>query len=258
MANPFIQKLERRFLLTDADREALIQASAKTRSVQADENLISEGDEPDHVHLIQKGFACRYKILPDGGRSTTAYLVPGDICDLHVPLLGAMDHSIATLSPCEVVLIPRETLDDLTANFPTLNRALQWAGLVDEAILREWLVSMGRRRADKQMAHIFCELLMRLEAIGLVTDNGYTLPVTQAELADTLGLTSVHISRVLKELREQNLIVLKGKHLSIPDRNRLKRFADFAPNYLHLEPTRRHRRTQNHSEPRGEPLTQNL
>lgn len=177
-----------------------------------------------------------------------AYLVPGDFCDLHVSLLGAMDHSIATLSTCEVVQIPRQTVADLTANYPTLNRALQWAGLVDEAILRTWLVSMGRRPADTQIAHLFCELLMRLETIGLVTDGSYTLPITQVELADTLGLTSVHVSRVLRELRAQNLIVLSKKELTIPDVKRLKVFADFTPNYLHLEPTQRDWPGQNGSE----------
>lgn len=248
MASPFIQKLERRFSLSEAERRALLQASTKVRLIPGHEDLIREGDDPDHVHLIQKGFACRYKILPDGGRSIMAYLVPGDFCDLHVSVLGAMDHSIATLNSCEVVQIPRETVADLTASYPTLNRALQWAGLVDEAILRTWLVSMGRRSADKQVAHLFCELLMRLEAVGLVTGNTYTLPITQAELADTLGLTSVHVNRVLRELRQQNLIVLQRRELSIPDVKRLKVFADFNPSYLHLEPTQRDRRGQNGSE----------
>ena len=224
MSNLFLRKLEQRFSLSEADKEALIRASADVKWVGAGEDLIREGDAPDHVHLIQSGFACRYKILPNGGRSIMAYLVPGDLCDLHVHILGEMDHSIATLSPCEIVLIPRETIDDLVANYPTLNRALLWAGLVDGAILREWLVTMGRRSADKHIAHLFCELLMRLEAVGLVTDNSYSLPITQEELADTAGLTSVHVNRVLRDLRALDLIVLKSRTLSIPDIARLKAF----------------------------------
>jgi CRP-like cAMP-binding protein len=159
MLNPFIQKLECRFALSEADKAALVQASARVYRVGARTDLIREGERPDHVHLIQSGFACRYKIVPDGGRSIVAYLVPGDICDLHGSILSAMDHSVGTLSPCEVVAIPRETILDLTTNYPTLNRALWWSVLVDEAILREWLVGMGRRRAVQHLAHILCELL---------------------------------------------------------------------------------------------------
>jgi CRP-like cAMP-binding protein len=248
MSTPFIRKLERRFLLSDADREALTRASAKVRQVPAHVDLISEGDVPDDVHLIQKGFACRYKIVPDGGRSIMAYMVPGDICDLHVAILGEMDHSIATLSPCEVVAIPRETIEALTTNHPTLNRALWWAGLVDQAILREWLVSMGRRPSDKQVAHILCELLVRLEAVGLVTHNSYELPITQVDLGDTVGLSNVHINRVLQDLRGQELIVFRSRSLSIPDVQRLKAFAEFNPNYLHLEPKQQDRRSRNGDE----------
>ncbi|GEP04457.1 Crp/Fnr family transcriptional regulator [Methylobacterium oxalidis] len=217
MPNPFIRKLERRFQLSEADRQALIQASTKVRHVPAGEDLISEGDVPDHVFLIQRGFACRYKILPNGSRSIVAYLVPGDMCDLHVAILGQMDHSIGTLSPCDVVAIPRETVEDLTTNFPTLNRAFWWAPLVDEATLREWLVNMGRRPADLQVAHILCEVLVRLQAVGLATENSYDLPITQVDLSDTAGLSNVHVNRVLQELRGQGLIVTKGRHMTIPE-----------------------------------------
>lgn len=181
-----------------------------------------------------EGFACRYKLLPDGRRQIMAFLVPGDFCDLHVAILGEMDHSIGTSWGCTVVDIPRSTVDDLTANHPRITRALWWATLVDEATLREWLVNMGQRDADRQTAHLFCELLVRLQAVGRASADGFEFPITQEDLADTLGVTSVHVNRVLQEMRGKGLIEWKSKRLRIPDVERLKAFAGFDPKYLHL------------------------
>lgn len=236
MLNPFIQKLGRRFALSESDEQALRSASAHLRGVHARTTLISEGDVPDHVHLIQSGFACRYKVLPGGGRSIVAFLIPGDFCDLNVSILGAMDHCIGTISSCDVVRIPRSVVNDLTARHPALNRALQWAGLVDEAILREWLVCMGRRSADRQVAHLFCELLIRLQTVGLATDNSYPFPLTQLDLGDAMGLSNVHINRVLQELRGLGLVIIKERRVTLPNVAAIQGYAGFNPNYLHLHP----------------------
>jgi CRP-like cAMP-binding protein len=119
------------------------------------------------------------------------------ICDLHVSILGEMDHAISTLHRCKIVLIPRNIIADITENHGRINRALWWATLVDAATLREWLINMGRRPADKQLAHLLCELLLRLQAVGLASENSYEFPVTQAELADTLEITTVHVNRMI-------------------------------------------------------------
>jgi CRP-like cAMP-binding protein len=153
------------------------------------------------VHLILDGFACRYKVLPEGTRSIVAYLLPGDMCDWHAFILKEMDHSVATLSPCQVVAIPRSTVLEVTDKYPAITRALWWIALVDEAVLREWIVSLSRRSADQAIAHLFCELLVRLEAVGLRVANGFEFPVTQSDLADTVGLSAVRVNRVLQELR---------------------------------------------------------
>ena len=179
------------------------------------------------------GFACRYKLRANGSRQIMAYLVPGDFCDLHVFILREMDHTIATLSPCRVVDIPRERILELTER-SALARALWWATLVDEATLREWLVNIGARSAEERIAHLLCELLLRLRVVGLADGAEYELPITQAELADTMGLSSVHVNRVLQRLRGDGLITLKGKQLVIPDPDRLIAFSGFTPNYLHL------------------------
>ena len=236
MLSPFIRKLGQRFALSGSDERALLEASAHLRVVKARTTLIAQGDVPDHVHLIQKGFACRYKVLPDGARSIVGFLIPGDFCDLNVSILGVMDHCIGTISACDVVRIPRSVVNDLTAHHPTLNHALQWAGLVDEAILREWLVSMGRRSADEQVAHLFCEFLLRLQAVGLVTESSYHFPLTQLDLGDATGLSNVHINRVLQELRGLGLVVIKERRVTLPNIAAIKAYASFNPNYLHLHP----------------------
>lgn len=184
------------------------------------------------MNLILEGFACRYKMLPDGTRQIVAYLVLGDFCDLHVFILKVMDHTIATLSRCTVVKISRAPILELMER-PAIARAFWWPALVDEATLREWLVNVGARTAEQRIAHLRCELLL-LQTVGLTNGDTYELPITQAELADTVGLTSVHVNRVLQRLRRDGLITLKGKNLVIPDLERLKAFSGFNPNYLHL------------------------
>ncbi|GJD95402.1 Crp/Fnr family transcriptional regulator [Methylobacterium iners] len=236
MSDPLLMKLVGRFPLSNDDKEDVRRAIVRVRKFIGKEDIISEGDNPDHVHVIQSGFAYRCKSLPDQTRSIIAYLVPGDICDLNVSVLGRMDHSVVSIGRSEVAMIPRETLDHLTASNPAINRALQWSALVDEAILRRWLINMGRRSADKHMTHLFCELLVRLDRVGLVEANTFTLPCRQTDLGDMMGVSFVHINRRLQALRSQGLIVLTGKTLSIPDVDRLKAFADFSSDYLHLTP----------------------
>jgi CRP-like cAMP-binding protein len=236
MPNPLIAKLERGAKLNEEDRQILDRLTSRTRQVGPREDIICEGDAPEDVHLIMEGFACRYEILPDGKRHIMAYLVPGDICDFHVAILGEMDHNIGTLTPCTLVEIPSNAIHDIATRHPNLNRAFWWGTLVDEGILREWLVSLGRRSAAQRVAHLFCELLIRLQTVGLADRNSFDMPLTQEELADTLGLSNVHVNRMMQELRERQLIATNGKRLTINDVERLQEFAEFNPSYLHLDP----------------------
>jgi CRP-like cAMP-binding protein len=144
-----------------------------------------------------------------------------------------MDHTIATLSRCKVVQIPRTQILELTER-PAIARALWWAALVDEATLREWLLNVGARNAEQRIAHLLCELLRRLEVVGLTNYGSYELPITQVELAETVGLSDVHVSRVLQRLRVKKLITLSRKKLVILDVPALNAFSGFDPNYLHL------------------------
>ena len=197
------------------------------------EDIIREGDKPESVHLLLEGWACRYKVLPNGERPIMGFLIPGDLCDVHVALLDEMDHSIGTLSGCKVAFLPRDAVSELISRNERLCRALWWSNLVDEAILREWLVTLGHRPADKRLAHFFCEMLLRAKAVGLTEDESFDLPVTQEELGDTMGLSTVHINRMMQELRGQGLVTSKGKRLIVNDLEKLMAFADFNPNYLH-------------------------
>ncbi|WP_237481235.1 Crp/Fnr family transcriptional regulator [Lichenibacterium dinghuense] len=232
----FIRKLDQSGFLTEEDRETLRGLQLRTRDVDARQDLILEGDRPENVLVVLTGIACRYKISEGGRRQIMALLLPGDFCDLHVAILGHMDHCIGTLTPSVIAEMPRAIIDDLTANHIRITRALWWATLADEGISREWLVNMGRRPADQQTAHLFCELHRRLLTVGLAMPDGFEMPLRQVDLSDILGLSPVHVNRVLGELRAANLIALSRRKLVIPNLDRLQKFCGFNPNYLHLTP----------------------
>lgn len=202
------------------------------RTVAARTDVISQGDAPQNVHLVMAGVACRYKVLSDGRRAIMALLLPGDFCDLHVAILDRMDHNIGALTECSVVEIPRDILEDMLLHHPRIARAMWWATLVDEAILREWLVSMGRRRADRQLAHLYCELYVRLNAVGGL--DGDLPSLTLEQLADTLGITTVHAHRVQQVLRDKEFVSVQGRSVRIEDFDALAKYGDFDPDYLHL------------------------
>ncbi len=233
--NPFIAKLSLGVQLQESDRSRLLEVMSRQRDAPPGVDLISEGDKPENVRLILKGWAFRYKVLADGKRQIMSILLPGDFCDLHIAILKRMDHSIGVLSPVRVVEIPRSTILELTSHHPGITRALWWATLVEEAVMREWLVNMGQRQADRAMCHIFCELLVRLRVVGLARGSSYEFPMTQEDLGDVLGLSSIHVNRTLQEVRSAGLISLQGGVLTIHDEAALARMSGFKPDYLHLD-----------------------
>ncbi|ACA20476.1 transcriptional regulator, Crp/Fnr family [Methylobacterium sp. 4-46] len=236
MPTYLIRKLEQFTRLSSDDKQALERAaSGKLRRFSSREDIIREGEAPRRVNLILDGWACRYKVLEDGRRQIAAFLLPGDLCDIRMFILKHMDHSVGTLSPATVVEIPRETILDLTDNFPRLSRALWWYSLVEEATQREWTTNLGQRDALERMAHLLCEVFIRLRGIGLTDGTSCELPVTQAELADATGLSTVHVNRTLQDLRARGLVILRGKTLTVPDLEALQDAALFSPNYLHLD-----------------------
>lgn len=218
------------------DRAEVDSLVVGARTVGARVDLISKGDDPQHVHVIVEGFACRYKLLPGGQRAIVGLFVPGDVCDVHVGLLGVMDHAIGTITECLVKRIPHQEIEALMVKRPPIRRALSWSTLVDEGILRQWLTVNGRLRSDERIAHLFCEIHARLTAVDRAGRDGFQLPLTQEDLADMLGMSAVHVNRVLQVLRSREIVTQQDRWLRFPDRERTVAFAQFDPDYLHMKP----------------------
>lgn len=225
--------------LSGQDQAVLNELCADIREFSPRSDIIRDGDRPKAVHLVLSGWAARYKIVKETGqRQITAFLIPGDFCDLHITILKKMDHAITSITRTIIACVPENVMEELPLHRPSLTRALWWSTLVDEAVLREWLVSAGRRNAYEALAHLFCELHARLQRVGLVRHDTFDVPLTQEDLADALGLTPVHVNRVLQRLRKERLIELRGGVLTILDSGRLCHAAGFDPSYLHPEPMR--------------------
>ena len=230
-----VQRLQTVGDLDPEDRVRLHDLCRKVEATPAKRDIISEGERPEFLHLITEGWAARYKIVRSGARQITAILIPGDFLDLHATVLGHMDHGVFALTPCRVAYIDSTEMDRLTYENRRLARALWWSTLVDEAILHDWVVNVGRRDAYERIAHLLCELHCRMERIGFVQQSSLALPLTQDELADATGLTPVHTNRMLQRLRGDGLIQLSGGMLTINNIDALQKAAGFDPSYLHIK-----------------------
>ena len=231
--NKFVEKLATLAPLSDQDRSQLSVLTAKVRKVAARQDLIREGDRPGAMIVMLSGWACRYKILPDGSRQIMAFLLPGDSCDLNVTVLTEMDHSIQTLTASRVAMVDRHHVRDLVATRPMIAQALWSSQLIDEGTLRAWIVSMGRRSSVARVAHLMCEIYIRASNVGLVQGRTLELPLTQIALAASLGMTPVHINRVFRSLRLMDTMELRTRTLVIRNPAELARIAGFDENYLH-------------------------
>lgn len=231
--NQLITKLERLVPLSDGAVAALVAATSDAQTVDARRDLIREGDKPGPLLVILHGWACRYKILPNGARQMLAFLMPGDCCDLHVDLLAEMDHGIQTITQCLVAKIERQTIDNIFDEYPSIMKALYLAQLIDEGTLRAWITSIGRRSSIERVAHLMCELYLRARNIGLGGEQKLVLPLSQIILADALGMTPVHINRVLKQLRLAGAMTITRGSLVIISPEILVQIAGFDENYLH-------------------------
>lgn len=233
MGNRFIEKLEGCHPLSAAEVAALTAATSSPRQVASKTDLIREGDRPGPVFVMLDGWACRYKILPNGTRQILAFLMPGDCCDLHVSLLDEMDHCIQAITPARVATIDRLTMGAIMDEHRGIAKALYVSQLIDEGTMRAWITSMGRRTSTERVAHLMCELYLRARNIGLTTEPALALPLSQLLLADSLGMTAVHLNRVLKALRADGAMSLDRRSLLITNPAKLVQVAGFDENYLH-------------------------
>jgi CRP-like cAMP-binding protein len=232
---PFVRKLESIVALDENERAALLELPLQVATLRADQDIVRERDRPSRSCAVLEGFACTFKVTAEGKRQITAFHIAGDIPDLQSLHLKVLDSSVGTLTPCRVGFIQHEALHDLCDRHPRIARALWRETLIDASIFREWTVNIGRREAYARISHVLCELMARMEAVGLTKNHSCELPITQGELADATGLSNVHVNRVLQELRRDGLIVFRGNTLEIPDREKLNEAGEFDPTYLHLD-----------------------
>ena len=229
-----IRKLESTSPLAPNEKAALLRLPISVRTIAGDQDIIREGDTPPQCCLVATGLVCRYCLTATVKRQILSFHISGDIPDLQSLHLSVMDHSLATLVPCTLAFIQHGDLRTLICSHPRLGDLFWRDTLIDAAVFRQWMVCMGRRSAKSHLAHLLCELLVRMKAVGLVEEYAFKLSATQAELGDAMGISTVHVNRVLQELRDEGLICLKGATVRVLDWEGLKRRGEFDLTYLHL------------------------
>lgn len=219
--------------LDEDDLLAIGSCSPNPQRVRANQILFHERNRCDHIVMVVEGFACRYKILPNGRRQIFGYMIPGDLCDINFLVSDVSDHGVAAVGDSLIAKISIQQFAELAQNRPNIHRAVSLAGLRETLILREWLLNVGRRNAFERLCHFFCEIFVRMNAIGQSRPDGSIhLPVNQAALADTIGLTEVHVNRTLQRLRAAALIDFRGGRLHILDYPQLAGLSEFDDHYL--------------------------
>jgi CRP-like cAMP-binding protein len=230
----FLRDLTAHERLSEEDREAVLNLPHRVRKLDPGSYLVREGSLPTLCSVLVEGYAYRQKMTGDGSRQILAVCIAGDAVDLQNIFLDISDHAVQMLTRGTVADIPRDQLQQLVLTRPQIGRAVIQLTLVEASILREWVVNVGRRDARERIAHILCEFAVRLESRGLTTYEGFELPMTQEQLADATGLTSVHVNRVLKGLEADGLINRRRRHIYFPDWRALQDVGDFTRTYLHI------------------------
>jgi len=230
----FIRKLRARHHLSREEENALRGMRWGERRFERHQMMVRSGEELSESMLLTSGFALRCKFTPEGTRQIAEINIPGDFIDLHGFILRRLDHEITAASRCEIATVPHSELMRVTEEFTRLNRVLWFQTLIDAAIHREWMLVLGKKRSRSRVAQLFCEMQSRMAVVGLPSDNGYSLPFNQQDLADIAGMTPVHLNRCLKELKDANLVTFRNGRVEFLDVKGLAREAQFVPDYLHL------------------------
>lgn len=233
LSNALSRKLQSQLGLAEPEVQAFLSSLGPPRSISDGHDLAREGPSPGVLTILLQGLACRYKDLADGRRQILCFQLPGDIVDIHGFVMGRLDHAIGALTACQVATVPYEAVNALVERHPALRMALWRESMLDAAICREWEVNLGQRGAYERMAHLLCEVVLRQKIAGLENNGRYALPLTQSELSDALGLSVVHVNRVLQRLRKEGLITLRAGYLTVHDMAGLTAAGGFEPSYLH-------------------------
>ena len=232
---PLIRRLESIAPVSDEERRAIAALPITVRDLRADQDIVRDQDRPSQCCVILEGFACRYKLLPGGRRQIVSFHIPGDIPDLQSLHLEIMDHNLGTVIASKVAFIPHETVRLFLRAHSRIADVFWRDTLIDAAVFREWVVNVGRREAYGRIAHVLCEVYVRLRAVGLANGQSYLMPVTQAELGDATGMSTVHVNRTLQELRRDGLISTpRNGQVVIESWDGLQKAGEFDQTYLHL------------------------
>jgi len=230
---PMLNKLKKRSPIALADEEAILGLPHWLAKIEAGAYLVREGDRPDNCCLLLSGFAYRSKNAGSGARQILAIQLRGDLVDLQNAFLGQADHNVQALTQAEVAFIPCRAILKLGEGYPVVARALWLDMLVDASVSREWLLNVGQRNARQRVAHLLCELAWRQEAAGVSKRQIFECPMTQEQIGDATGLTGVHVNRTIKVMRDDGLISITGRTVTITDWAKLQAAGDFSSTYLH-------------------------
>ncbi len=231
-----LRRLEYRVALDVADRSSVLSLPHVVKHFNKHDYVVRERDEATHCCVMLSGFSMRHKIVAHGARQILAIQMAGDIVDLENSILGVADHSVQMITSGEIALIPRAEVKQLAMDRPKVGLAMWHDTLVDGSIFREWIANVGRRDARTRTAHLLCELALRMSMAGVGEQDSYELPITQAELADAVGMTPVHVNRTLRSLEREGLITRSTfRSIVIDDWIKLADAGDFDTNYLHLK-----------------------
>ncbi len=233
--DPLLHKLEMWHPLNDAEREAIRELPHVVREIDAHQYLIWDGDKPQNTCLILSGFAIRHKLAGNGNRQIMSIHMKGDLIDLQNSLLGVADHNVQMLTDGTLALIPVEAVLEIAFRLPAVGMGMWYETLVEGSIFREWILNVGRRDAFTAVAHLLCEFALRMQVAEIGKATSYELPFTQEQLADAVGLTSVHVNRTLMKLETEGYIRRSKRTITIDDWPRLAKVADFEPRYLHID-----------------------
>jgi CRP-like cAMP-binding protein len=226
------RKLNRFIPLNSEELKWLAEIQSPPLAIKRGKQLTQEGQTGHKAFVLQDGWACSYKELPNGSRQIISFPIAGDCVGLRSVLLRTADHSFSALTDAVVSTMNGELILQCVTALPRLGTALLWAASRDEAMVVEHLVNIGRRDAIERTAHFFMELAERLSLVGLATETEFRCPLTQFVIADALGLTAIHINRILRELRELRLLTLRKGIVKIHDLNGLRKLSGFQGGYL--------------------------
>lgn len=230
--NQYLKRLQAHSILADEEQQAILSLQGETSAVAARKDLVRPGDHVDRAILVCSGLLGRYDLMRDGSRQITALHVAGDLCDLHSVVAPTTGWGINALEDARIFTIPHNVIRQLVAIYPNLAMAFWRDATLDASILAKWVANIGRKSALARIAHLLCEIGLRLEAAGLGHHQSFSLSLTQEQIGDMVGLTPVHVNRTIKALREQRVVTIVHGRVDVLDWGQLTQVADFVPTYL--------------------------